>query len=145
MRQAREEAAAAEAEAEEDGPDHETEQELFAARHAGRQGRATIVGTASYEHTLMRCERDLLAQTAQRSPPCSLRRVKTMSPAALLNRVKAIERAKGKHAVTKMRLFARVAFLEGYEEVSEAATDALARLVALLGDVGEEEEAGAEE
>ena len=68
-----------------------------------------------------------------------------MSPAALLNRVKAIERAKGKHAVTKMRLFARVAFLEGYEEVSEAATDALARLIELLGDVGEEEEAGAEE
>ena len=66
VRQAREEAAAAEAE--EDGPDHETEQVLFAARHAGRQGRATIVGTASYEHTLMRCERDLLAQTAQAHP-----------------------------------------------------------------------------
>ena len=57
-----------------------------------------------------------------------------MSHGALLNRVKAIERAKGKHAVTKMRLFARVAFLEGYEEVSEAAAEALVRLVALLGE-----------
>jgi hypothetical protein len=64
-----------------------------------------------------------------------------MSPAALLARVKAIERAKGKHAVTKMRLFARVAFLEGHEDVAAAAADALQRLVAALGDApdGEEE------
>jgi len=78
------------------------------------------------------------------SATCSLlsaRSVRTMSEKALHGRVKAIERAKGKHAVTKMRLFARVAFLEGYEEVAAAATDALQRLVELLGDVDEEEEA----
>ncbi len=64
-----------------------------------------------------------------------------MSEGALLNRVKAIERAKGKHAVVKMRLFARVAFLEGYEAVADAATDALQRLVDLLGDVASDDEA----
>jgi hypothetical protein len=63
-----------------------------------------------------------------------------MSEKALLNRVKAIERAKGAHAVTKMRLFARVAFLEGFPEVAEAATEALGRLVELLGDAQSEEE-----
>jgi len=101
---------------------HEVEAEAYTRRHAGAQGRATLVGTASYEHTLMRC--------------------KTMSEAALLNRVKAIERSKGKHAVTKMRLFATVSFLEGYLEVSEAAAEALQRLIALLGE--EEAEAEAE-
>ena len=35
-----------------------------------------------------------------------------MSESALAGRIKAIERAKGKHAVIKMRLFARVLFLE---------------------------------
>ena len=72
------------------------------------------MGTASYQHTLMR--------------------VRTMSEPALGNRVKAIERAKGKHAVVKMKLFARVLFLEGYEELSTLATESLERLVAELGD-----------
>lgn len=45
-------------------------------RWAGRQGKATIVGTASYKHTL--------------------HRVMTMAPAALGRRVEAIERACGK-------------------------------------------------
>lgn len=35
-----------------------------------------------------------------------------MDEAALGRRIAAIERAKGKHAVVKMRLFARVLFLE---------------------------------
>ena len=35
-----------------------------------------------------------------------------MNEDALARRIKAIERAKGKHAVIKMRLFARVLFLE---------------------------------
>ena len=40
------------------------------------------------------------------------RSVRTMSEKALANRIKVIERAKGQHAVIKMRLFARVLFLE---------------------------------
>jgi hypothetical protein len=83
-----------------------------------------VVGTASYQHTLMR--------------------VRTMSEPALGNRVKAIERAKGKHAVVKMKLFARVLFLEGHEELSTTATESLERLVAELGDPdaeGEERDA----
>ncbi len=61
--------------------------------------------------------------------------VQSMSEAALENRVKTIERAKGKHAVAKMRLFAQVAFLEGYEHIAELATAALARLIEVLGDI----------
>ena len=57
-----------------------------------------------------------------------------MDETGLFNRVKAIERAKGKFAVTKMRLFARVLLLEGYEVVAQEATDALDRLIAVLGD-----------
>jgi hypothetical protein len=37
---------------------------------------------------------------------------------ALANRIKTIERACGQHAVVKMRLFARVLCLEGYDELS---------------------------
>ena len=80
----------------------------------------TIVGTASYEHTLMR--------------------VRTMSEKGLANRIRAIERAKGKHAVIKMRLFARVLCLEGYDELSAEASESLKRLIAVLGDCGEDEE-----
>ena len=64
---------------------------LAAERNAGQQRRATIVGTASYAHTLMR--------------------VRSMSEDALWTRMNKIEKAKGRHAVTKMRLFARVAYL----------------------------------
>lgn len=52
-------------------------------RWAGRQKKQTIVGTASYSHTLMR--------------------VRTMSEQALGNRIKAIERAKGQHAVVSFQ------------------------------------------
>lgn len=90
-----------------------------AARNAGIQGRAAIVGTASYQHTLMR--------------------VRTMSEDALARRVRAIENAKGKHAVVKMRLFARVLFLEGMEELAGEAVEALERLIDELGDPEEEE------
>lgn len=92
---------------------------------AGHQGKATIVGTASYQHTLMR--------------------VRTMTEKALGNRVRAIERAKGKHAVTKMRLFARVLCLEGYDDLAEEAKDALERLIEKLGDPGEELEGETQE
>uniref|UniRef100_A0A6U0DH25 Uncharacterized protein n=1 Tax=Pycnococcus provasolii TaxID=41880 RepID=A0A6U0DH25_9CHLO len=104
--------------AEELSLEHEAAKEAHERRHAGSQKRAMVYGTASYKHTLMR--------------------VKTMSENALKNRVKAIERSKGKHAVVKMRLFAQVLFLEGYEELSEEAAAALARLVELLGEEQQE-------
>lgn len=93
---------------------HERDAAAYALRNAGCQARVSVVGTASYQHTLMR--------------------VRTMSLSALSNRIKAIERAKGKHAVVKMRLFARVLFLEGNEGLADDAAAALARLVEELGD-----------
>lgn len=93
---------------------HERDAAAYALRNAGCQARVSVVGTASYQHTLMR--------------------VRTMSDPALANRIKAIERAKGKHAVVKMRLFARVLFLEGNEGLADDAAAALARLVEELGD-----------
>ena len=98
---------------------HEKDAAAYALRNAGCQARVSVVGTASYQHTLMR--------------------VRTMFDPALANRIKAIERAKGKHAVVKMRLFARVLFLEGSEGLADDAAAALARLVEALGDPEEEE------
>ena len=95
------------------------------SRWSGRQRRASVVGTASYAHTLMR--------------------VRTMNEAALARRATVIERACGRHAVIKMRLFARVLCLEGYDELAEEATAALARLIEKLGDVSEDEDEEAEE
>jgi hypothetical protein len=63
-----------------------------------------------------------------------------MSESGLAARIKAIERAKGQHAVVKMRLFARVLFLEEYEWLAHDATEALQRLVAVLGDVVSDDE-----
>ena len=77
--------------------------------------------TASYAHTLMR--------------------VRTMNEAALDRRIAVIERAKGKHAVFKMRLFARVLCLEGYEELAGEATAALGHLIEVLGDAKDDEDA----
>ena len=79
----------------------------------GKQKGETIVGTASYGHTLMR--------------------VRTMGDAGLANRIKAIERACGQHAVAKMKLFATVLALEGYVELAEDATAAYGRLHEKLG------------
>jgi hypothetical protein len=93
---------------------HERDAAAYARRNAGCQAKVSVVGTASYQHTLMRA--------------------RTMSHPALANRIKAIERAKGKHAVVKMRLFARVLFLEGNEGLADDAAAALARLVEELGD-----------
>ena len=92
---------------------HERDAAAYARRNAGCQAKVSVVGTASYQHTLMRA--------------------RTMSHPALANRIKAIERAKGKHAVVKMRLFARVLFLEGNEGLADDAA-ALARLIDELGD-----------
>ena len=66
----------------------EAEYELWTQRWSAKQKGAPVVGTASYAHTLMR--------------------VRTMDEPALGRRIAAIERAKGQHAVVKMRLFARV-------------------------------------
>ena len=67
--------------------------------------------TATYEHTVMR--------------------VSTMSEKKLYTRVKVIERAAGKYAVLKMRMFAEVLLLEGMEEIATEAQQALARLLEL--------------
>lgn len=83
-------------------------------RWSGKQKGPTIVGTASYAHTLMR--------------------VMTMSEAALANRIKAIERSCGQHAVAKMKLFATILTLEGYVELAEDAASAYERLVEQLGE-----------
>jgi hypothetical protein len=93
---------------------HERDAAAYALRNAGCQAKVSVVGTASYQHTLMRA--------------------RTMSHPALANRIKAIERAKGKHAVVKMRLFARVLFLEGNEGLADDAAAALVRLIDELGD-----------
>jgi hypothetical protein len=67
--------------------------------------------TATYEHCLMR--------------------VKTMTEKGLMNRVKAIERAAGKHCVVKMAIFKSCLQDEGMWELAEVASDALERLKAL--------------
>jgi hypothetical protein len=82
-------------------------------RWAGAQRKGSIVGSASYEHTL--------------------HRVLTMSEPQLARRIVAIERACGQHAVVKMKLFASVLALEGHAGLAEDAAAAYARLVAQLG------------
>ena len=67
--------------------------------------------TATYEHCLMR--------------------VKTMTRKALANRVKAIERAAGKHCVIKMAIFKSCLQDEGMWDLAEVASSALERLKAL--------------
>ena len=58
-------------------------------------------------------------------------RVHSMTDKALLNRVKAIERAAGMYADIKMRMFAEVLLIEGKAELSEEAQSALQRLLLL--------------
>ena len=67
--------------------------------------------TATYEHCLMR--------------------VRTMNHKGLINRVKAIERAAGKHSVIKMAIFKCCLQDEGYWDLAEMASSALERLKAL--------------
>ena len=104
---------------------HERDAAAYALSNAGCQAKVSVVGTASYQHTLMRA--------------------RTMSHPALANRIKAIERAKGKHAVVKMRLFARVLFLEGNEGLADDAAAALARLIDELGDPDARDSSGENE
>lgn len=99
-----------------DHDEAKAEYELWTQRWSQKQRGVTIVGTASYAHTLMR--------------------VMSMSESALSNRIKAIERACGQHAVVKMRLFATVLALEGYVELAEDASAAYERLRDKLGEPG---------
>ena len=68
--------------------------------------------TATYEHCRMR--------------------VHSMTHKALANRVKAIERAAGKHCVIKMAIFKSCLQDEGLWELADLASYALERLKALL-------------
>ena len=61
-----------------------------------------------------------------------LKRVRTMTDKALHNRVRAIERAAGKHCVIKMAIFKSCLQDEGMWELASAASEALERLKALL-------------
>ena len=56
-------------------------------------------------------------------------RIGTMSTAALLNRVKAIERAEGKDCLVKMAIFKSCAQDEGEMEIANCAEEALHRLM----------------
>ena len=98
---------------------HRIAEQEFSYRNKMKQKKQTIVGTASYQHTLMR--------------------VRTMTEPKLRNRMHAISRAKGQHCVTKMRLFARILFLEGYEELAEECAEELSELIGIIGDAKDDE------
>jgi hypothetical protein len=83
----------------------------IAACGRGAEEAARKNPTATYEHCLMR--------------------VKTMTEKGLMNRVKAIERAAGKHCVVKMAIFKSCLQDEAMWELAEIASDALERLKAL--------------
>jgi len=90
------------------------ETRLIAARKvavAGAEAAAKENPTATYEHCLMR--------------------VKTMTDKALANRIKAIERAAGRHCVVKMAIFKSCLQDEGMWELADLSSEALERLKAL--------------
>lgn len=78
---------------------------------AGAEKAAREKPTATYEHCLMR--------------------VKTMTDKGLQNRVKAIERATGKHCVVKMAIFKSCLQDEDKWELADLASQALERLKAM--------------
>ena len=79
---------------------------------AGHQLAGTKNPAATYEHCLMR--------------------VRTMNEKGLMNRVRAIERAAGKHCVVKMAIFKSCLQDENMWELASLASEALERLKALL-------------
>mmetsp|Transcript_11603 Transcript_11603/g.17670 ORF Transcript_11603/g.17670 Transcript_11603/m.17670 type:complete len:230 (+) Transcript_11603:49-738(+) len=79
---------------------------------AGADTAAMENPTASYDHCLMR--------------------VRTMSEKGLGNRIRAIERAAGRHCVVKMAIFRSCLMDEGYDELADSAGKALERLKGLL-------------
>jgi hypothetical protein len=78
---------------------------------AGAEKAAKENPTATYEHCLMR--------------------VKTMTEKGLMNRIKAIERAAGKHCVVKMAIFKSCLQDEDRWDLAHLASEALERLKAL--------------
>ena len=86
-----------------------------AVAEAGAEKAAKENPTATYEHCLMR--------------------VKTMSDKGLQNRVKAIERAEGRHCVVKMGIFKSCLQDEGMWDLAELASEALERLKGLKAPV----------
>ena len=85
---------------------------------AGYEKAARENPTASYEHCLMR--------------------IRTMTENGLANRIKAIERAAGKHCVVKMAIFKSCLQDEGRWNLVELAEAALERLKALKPAVDDE-------
>jgi hypothetical protein len=85
---------------------------------AGFEKAARENPTASYEHCLMR--------------------IRTMTPSGLANRIKAIERAAGKHSVVKMAIFKSCLQDEGLWDLVELAEAALERLKARKPVIGED-------
>lgn len=81
------------------------------AQNEGAEKAAKENPTATYEHCLMR--------------------VRSMTEKGLLNRVKAIERAAGKHCVVKMAIFKSCLQDEDMWDLAEKASEALERLKAL--------------
>lgn len=79
-----------------------------AVAECGAESAAKENPTATYEHCLMR--------------------VRSMTEKGLGNRIKAIERAAGKHCVVKMAIFKSCLQDEDMWELAEAASDALERL-----------------
>lgn len=79
---------------------------------AGAKVAGTENPTATYEHCLMR--------------------VRSMTEKGLMNRVRAIERAAGKHCVVKMAIFKSCLQDEDMWELAQLASDALERLKGLL-------------
>eukprot|EP00938_MAST-03A_sp_MAST-3A-sp1_P001592 g1592.t1 len=61
----------------------------------------------------------------------TVHRVLSMSEKALSRRVRVIENARGKYAVLKMRMFAEVLILEGYDDIAAEASASLERLMKL--------------
>eukprot|EP00977_Amphora_coffeiformis_P006355 scaffold1353_cov161-Amphora_coffeaeformis.AAC.27 len=78
---------------------------------------------------------DAEKKAAQENPTATyehcLKRVRTMTDKALYNRIRAIERAVGKHCVVKMAIFKSCLQDEGLWDLAEAASAALERLKAL--------------
>ena len=86
---------------------------------------------AKYERLLAKHAMDGLKLPPRATYAHTVHRVLSMSQKALLNRTRAIERAQGVYAVLKMRMFAEVLILEGYDEVALEAEAALQRLLEL--------------
>jgi hypothetical protein len=89
-------------------------------RPAGRRGLETRLGPTSYAH--------------------ALRRYRDMTETALRGRTNRIENAAGGSAIVKLRMFARVCYLEEAFDLAAGATAALKRLIVKLGDDGGDDE-----